>query len=204
MSVIVCDDEEMFADALASALRHKGHRIDVITTDPDALVPLVRLHRPRACILDLNFDGHPRTDLVGAIAEASPQTAILLLTGVVAPLAWESYDSGLVAGLASKGCTLDAIHRVLCEVRAGRRATAGISRPVPAVPSSVDQLTERELQVLSLLARGASTREIGDALAIGQSTARSHVQHLLQKLGVHTRVQAVRQAVAEGLTGAES
>lgn len=203
MSVIVCDDEEMFADALASALRHKGHEIDMVTTDPDAIVGLVRIGRPAACVLDLHFGGQPRTDLVEGIAAASPHTGILLLTGVVAPLAWSSYDSGLVLGLASKGCTLDAIDRVLCDVLAGRRATAGVSRPAPALPSP-EQLTERELEVLVLLARGASTREIGDALDIGLSTARSHVQHLFQKLGVHSRVQAVRHAVAEGLVGADS
>lgn len=203
MSVMLCDDEEMFVEALAAALRHRGHQVDAVTTDPDAIAALVARGRPRVCVLDLTYAGQPRTDLPSAVAAASPETAVLMLSGVVTSLAWHLYDTGLVDGIASKACTLDAIDRVLSEVLAGRRTTAGASRPAPGA-NAAEQLTERELEVLALLVQGASTREIGDALAIGQSTARSHVQHLFQKLGVHSRVQAVRQALADGLVGVAS
>lgn len=203
MSVMLCDDEEMFVQALAAALRHRGHRVAAATTDPDEIVALAQRGRPRACVLDLNYSGQPRADLPAAITEASPDTAILTLSGVVTPLAWQLYDAGLVDGLASKACTLDVIDRALSEVLVGRRTTAGASRAAGR-SNPAEQLTERELDVLALLVQGASTREIGDTLAIGQSTARSHVQHLFQKLGVHSRVQAVRQALADGLVGVAS
>lgn len=203
MSVLLADDEAMFVDALAAALTSRGRRVLATTTRADAVADLVREHRPRVCILDLRFDGELRDDLPQAITRAGPGTAVLLLTGTVHAVAWGLYDRGHVQGLASKSCTLDGIDYVVGELLLGRHALAGVKRPV-AAPPSMTLLTERERDVLALLVRGASTPEIGTALGIGQATTRSHVQHLLQKLGVHTRVQAVRHALAEGLLGAET
>lgn len=200
MSVLLCDDEDMFVEALAAALRHMEHDIVETTTDPDAIAELAQRHHPAACIVDLRFNGQVREELADDIRQASPGTAILLLTGIAGPAAWRLYDDGLVDGLAGKSSSLDVLDSTLREVLAGRRVAAGVNRP--ALPTDhPGQLTERETQVLRLLVTGASTKEIGQALHIGQATARSHVQHLLQKRGAHTRVGVVLDALAEGIVG---
>ncbi len=198
MTILLCDDEAMFVDALAAALRHKGHDIVDVTTDPDRVAGLAGIRRPDVCIIDLHFDGQVREDLPGEIRQASPATAIMLLTGVTCPAAWTSYDDGVVDALAGKSSGLDVLDRALRDVISGHRVAVGLNRPAtPTGPQ--DHLTERERQVLALLTTGASTKEIGQALQISPATARSHVQHLLQKLGEHTRVEVVRHALAEGI-----
>ena len=71
-----------------------------------------------------------------------------------------------------------------------------VPRPVPALAS----LSRREREILQLLSRGTSTPEIASALSIAPATVRNHVQHLLRKLGVHTRTAAVALALRRGLT----
>ncbi len=71
--------------------------------------------------------------------------------------------------------------------------------PRPAPPKEVEQLSERELDVFRLLARGLSNAEIGDELYISETTVKTHVTHILQKLGLRDRVQAVVLAYQTGL-----
>jgi DNA-binding NarL/FixJ family response regulator len=75
--------------------------------------------------------------------------------------------------------------------------------PRPAPPPGIDELTERELDVLRLLAKGLSNAEIGRELYIGDTTVKTHITHILQKLGLRDRVQAVVLAHETGLFGSD-
>jgi len=92
--------------------------------------------------------------------------------------------------------------------RAGDRAgdpgatrTSPLRIPRPAPPKALGELTERELEILRLIATGLSNAEIGRELFIGETTVKTHVTHILQKLGLRDRVQAVVLAYQAGLFG---
>jgi DNA-binding NarL/FixJ family response regulator len=87
-----------------------------------------------------------------------------------------------------------AVTRQLLD-RVARRLPA----PVSATPASLEQLTEREREVLELLARGMSNAEIADSLIVGEATVKTHVSNVLMKLGLRDRVQAVVLAYEIGL-----
>jgi DNA-binding NarL/FixJ family response regulator len=79
-------------------------------------------------------------------------------------------------------------------------ATAG-ARPAPQPATLPDDLTQREAEVLSLIARGLSNREIADTLVVSEATIKTHINHVFAKIGVRDRAQAVHYAYTHGLAG---
>jgi DNA-binding NarL/FixJ family response regulator len=112
---------------------------------------------------------------------------------------WRAYEEGLADAVVSKTHGLDTIRTAIERVSLGERFTVAFARPaVPLGPEPVS-LTEREREILRMLARGANTQQIMETFAISRSTVRSHVQHLLDKLHAHTRAQAVQMAMTKHL-----
>jgi DNA-binding NarL/FixJ family response regulator len=79
-------------------------------------------------------------------------------------------------------------------------ASAGV-RPAPAPAALPDDLTPREAEVLSLVARGLSNREIAESLVVSEATVKTHINHVFSKIGARDRAQAVHYAYTHGLTG---
>lgn len=205
MRVLVCDDHVMFADSLALVLRERGHDVvGVVYSPADALRALPET-APDVCLIDLGFPaGSALGELPGLVA-AAPATGFVVLTGAL--------DSGTVGaalaagvrGFAHKGRPADEIVGLLARVAAGEvvvapgAAGATGSRPRDEARRLAGYLTPREREVLVRLARGENTTTLARAMKITRSTARSHVQSVLTKLGVHSRREAVIAAVRHGL-----
>jgi two-component system, NarL family, response regulator LiaR len=143
---------------------------------------------------------------MGAVTEAAPDTRVILL----APE--NGVDSAIVAiakgaaGCLSRGIELDALARAVEGVAMGEAAISRtmalrliqrvreLSVGFEGMRPVKSELTSRQWEVVDLLKRGASTAEIAQALVVSPETVHSHVQHILRKLGAHSRAEAVEIA----------
>jgi len=207
MRLVICDDHRLLLEALTSALARLGHTIEAATSTPREAVTAVRLHDPDVLLLDLSFPQGNGLDAAEEVAIRHPRTKVVVLTG--------SEDLGQlrraleigVAGFVRKDQRIDRIQAALERVRRGEfdideilaRKLARSGSTVPRPRAAADELTPREWEIARLLEQGLGTPEIMDSLSISRSTVRSHVNTILSKLGVHSRIQAV--AVLADTTG---
>jgi DNA-binding NarL/FixJ family response regulator len=212
-SVLIADDQELVRTGFRLILELAG--LDVVgeAADGAEAVELARRHEPDVVLMDIRM---PRMDGIEAtrrIGLAGLRTRVLVLTTF--DLDQHVYDA-LVAG-ASGFLLKDVDRRRLVEavrtVAAGeellappvlRRLVAHyVERPPfpPAPPPELQELSERELEVLRLVGRGLSNAEIAEQLVISLATVKTHVRHILQKLRLRDRVQAVVLAYESGLMG---
>lgn len=202
MSLVLCDDHDLFRDALAGALTSMGHRVLASTSDPEQLPGLVSLRQPRACLVDVSFHGRPRLDAAAALRESHPGTVVLLLTGAAPPPVWQAFDERVVDGVISKACDVSMLDAAIRRGLAGERVVEGwpgYQEREPADDYGFEPLTEREHEILVLIVEGVSTQMMAATLGVSSNTVRTHVQHVLRKLQVHHRSKAARCALDLGL-----
>jgi two-component system, NarL family, nitrate/nitrite response regulator NarL len=208
MTLVLCDDHAMFLEALAAALTAWHHDVVGLTTDPALLPALVAERRPDGCLLDVRLGDTSGIELAAQVRAASPGTVVVLLTGAREPEVDAAFDRGLVDGLVSKSCDAVVLDRAVRRALAGERVLEGWAwRPTPSPSAStrlLALLTDREREVLLMIAQGASTSAMSAALGVSTNTVRTHVQSVLQKLQVHHRTKAARLAVELGLVAAAS
>lgn len=200
MRLVLCDDHRLLLEALSTTFSARGWTVEATVMTPGDAVEAVRLHDPDVLVTDLAFPSGGGLDAVRTVAQQHPRTRVVILTGADSPdLVRRSLDIG-VAGYTRKDSSIRAIVDVLERVGRGEIAVDGALLRRLAVSSReartstravLDCLTPREQRVLELLVDGQNTAEIVAALHISDSTARTHVQSILSKLGVHSRLQAV-------------
>lgn len=209
--IVLADPHELFRDALAA--RFESHpKIEVAgtTTDADQLVQICRRERPQVVVLEVNLPGRGTFDAAEAILAERPQTKVILLTAHLADI-FIGYGLRLgVAGYLLKDETFDQLCKAI------ERAVAGetyFSRPiqerilfdesaaryVARIESDLALLTNRQLEVLRHLARGDSVKEIAKQMHLSQKSVDSHKYRIMNKLGIHDRVELARFAIREGL-----
>ena len=200
-SLVVGDDHVVFLDALSSVLAQQGFAITIARTLRETVEAVAR-ERPDLCLIDRHFAADDSVGAIAAMIAASPQTRVLVLSadpeteGVLAALG--AGASGYLHKTRGVTALTAAIGRVLSgEVVVD--VPRAQSRPRP--PGQDDarrlasHLTGRERQCLALLVEGLDTAGIARRLAVSQATVRAHVQSVLTKLGVHSRLEAASFAV---------
>jgi len=207
MRFVLCDDHQLFMEALAVVLKNEGHDAVACTTDPSAAVAVMGREPVDLCLLDLHFPRGTAIGYIAQIAASSPGTHIVVLSGSTdLSLLNQALDAG-AHGVAAKGERLESILGVIDRVRGGEIVVqASVLRNVarvPAPPIAAHQLarflTAREREVLERLVRGQGTAELAAEMGVRYSTVRTHIQSILTKLGVHSKLEAVALAVHEGL-----
>ncbi|MCK2219135.1 response regulator transcription factor [Actinomadura sp. ATCC 31491] len=204
--LVLVEDHAMVAEAIGLALGRAAD-IDVAahaSTIAAALTETARV-QPDVVVLDRRLPDGDGIAVIGRLAAAAPRTRVLVLTGeATASMAARVVQSG-GAGLLVKSSRLGELESAVREVAAG-----GVVFPPALLPGVFDrltgrvghlgaQLTARERETLLLLAEGASTDEISERLGVARNTARNHVQHVLEKLGARSKLEAVAVARREGL-----
>jgi two-component system, NarL family, nitrate/nitrite response regulator NarL len=204
--VIVVDDHPLFLDGLAATLS-ADPELDVVATGLDAssAVRAAREHQPDLALLDITMPGGG-IDAARQIGEASPATRVVMLTSseneddLVAAM-----DAG-ARGYVLKGVAGRELRTILKSVQRGDvyvppalayAMIKGLTGP-PAV-DPLAELTEREREVLELVANGLSNGEIGGRLGIAEKTVKHYMTAILAKLDVSGRVEAALVAYKAGL-----
>lgn len=210
MMAVICDDHRLFGESLKVVLEAKDHHVAAVTTTPLEAVQAVRAYHPDVCIMDLTFPALGLDGVEGArlVIEGSPETAVLILTAggdatacaraiAVGVTGFVLKDQGVEGVLDS--ITRVAIGEVIIDRLLLRAALRLRQAPLTEVERLASFLTPREQQVLGLITQGYSTDRIAHTTGVAYSTARTHIQNTLFKLGVHSRLEASALAVAHNL-----
>lgn len=198
MRVIICDDHQLLCEALSHALTSLG--VDVLATTlrlADAPA-LAAQHRPQACLLDLGFPEGNGLDSIAPIHEASPETKVVVMSGTTDANAVRAAIANGADGFIGKDRSIQQVVHTLEQAVDDQVAIeAGLLRESvrsdvggPDTVWGLQYLTSREWEVVRCIMEGLTTDDIAAQLHIRRSTTRTHVQNLLSKLGVHTRLQA--------------
>ncbi|HVL84191.1 MAG TPA: response regulator transcription factor [Pseudonocardia sp.] len=212
-TVMVVDDHPIWRDGVARDLTERGIPVVATAPDADAAVRIAHAVRPDVVLMDLRLGATSGVDAIERIVARHPGTRVLVLSAsgehadVLAAV--KAGASGYLVKSAGVAELLAAVRRtaegypvftpglaglVLGEYRRLAEEPAP-ARGAPAVPA----LTERETEVLRLVAKGLTARQIGERLTVSHRTVESHVQNTLRKLQLHNRAQLVRYAVERGL-----
>jgi two-component system, NarL family, nitrate/nitrite response regulator NarL len=212
MRIVLCDDHRLLIEAFGTALRTAGHDVVAMATTPEDGYRAVCEQYPDACLLDVLFPCGSGLDAVARIAADRPACRVLMLSARADPVLVRTSLAAGAAGFVRKGDSVAGILRALSLVGAGeiavdpellRAAVRTRSHvPVPAPGQQLRFLSGREREALRDVLAGRSTKEIAQEMGVSLNTARTHVQNVLTKLGVHTRLQAVALVAREDL-GAE-
>jgi len=203
---LIVDGYLLFAEALGAALTGEGYDIvGALGSEAEAVVAAGRV-RPDLILVGLNLsDGHG-LDAGVAILERSPSSTIVAMAESASLSLAQDADRAGFHGYVTKDSGIAPL------VEALRLVTLGTALPElpgswsgevadrrPPEPRPWGSLTSREREILVLLAQGIATRDIAVLLHIAPHTVRSHVQSLMSKLGVHSRLEAVASARRRGL-----
>jgi DNA-binding NarL/FixJ family response regulator len=213
VNVVICDDHRLFSDALATVLAARAWTIVSCAVDPAHAVAAVAQTRVDACLMDLSFpEGNTGLDGIVSVHEASPDTKVVVLTASSDPqLIVRAVQLGADA-IVFKDDDIDHIMDVVERTKgdsasqlsvAPSRAEEGASTSAIEARRDVNELgrflTRREHEVLEHIVRGESSTYLAQQMNISYSTARTHIQNILAKLGVHSRLEALVFAVEHGL-----
>ena len=213
LSILIVDDHRLLADVLALRLEAEDRvgRVDAVTTLAAARA-MVHAVRPDIVLLDLDLDGTCGLDLLPDLEEAGERPRVIVLSGsketsdIVAALragveGWITKDGDLEEVLTAAAQVLDGhLHLPLDSMRPVVDALLEESRAVVRSHGFLDDLTDRQVDVLRCLVTGMSRHETASRLFLSTNTVRTHVQNMLHQLGLHSTPELVAAARRAGIT----
>jgi len=212
ISVMVVDDHPIWRDGVARDLVENGFEVRATAPDARTAVRIATAVRPDVVLMDLNLGNSSGVAATRDITTGLPDTRVLVLSasgehGDVLE-AVKAGASGYLVKSASVPELVDAVRRTAAGDTVFTPGLAGMvlgeyRRMVqaPAEGPAPPRLTERETDVLRLVAKGLTARQIAHRLVLSHRTVENHVQSTLRKLHLHNRVELARYAIEHGLDG---
>ena len=212
ISVVIADDQELVREGLRMMLEAE-HDFQVVgeANNGAGALDAARTHDPDVLLMDIRMPGLDGIDATARLTATNARTRILVLTTFdLDEYVYRAMKAG-ASGFLLKDATRDKLANAVRTVANGEALLAPAitrrlledfcQRPPPSasLPLAVEDLSPRELEVLRLLARGLSNAEIAVELFLSDATVKSHVAHILNKLDLRDRVQAVVFAYESGL-----
>lgn len=210
ISVMVVDDHPMWRDGVARDLAERGFDVRATAGDAAAAVRIARTVRPDVVLMDLNLGTASGVDATGQITAELEDTRVLVLSasGEHADVL-EAVKAG-ASGYLLKSASVEELVGAVTRTAAGDAVfTPGLAGLVlgeyrrmaanPGDERGTPQITSRETDVLRLVAKGLTARQIADRLVLSHRTVENHVQSTLRKLQLHNRVELARYAIEHGL-----
>jgi len=198
--VMTVDDHPIFRDGLAALLSfYKDFELVAEAADGAQAIQLFRVHRPDVTLMDLSMPVMGGAQATEAITSEFPDARIIALTTYEGDAdihrALQAGARGYLLKDALRNQIADAIRAVH---RGGRIVPPMVAQKLAEFTPRIE-LTERELEVLSLMAKGQSNKEIADSIGRTEATVKVHVLHILSKLDVDDRTAAVTVALKRGM-----
>jgi two-component system response regulator NreC len=201
--IVLADDHAVVRSGLRMLLdNEQGFEVVAEASDVDSARRYVHGHHPKVLVLDLNMPGGSSLEAIPTIREESPDTQIVVLTMQQEPaFAREALGAGALGYVLKEAADEELVQAV-------RNAAAGQSYLNPRLgariaseppPGPPDDLTEREVDVLRLIALGHTNAEIGEQLYLSVRTVETHRSHIQQKLRLSSRAELVGYALERGL-----
>jgi putative two-component system response regulator len=204
--IVVVGDEPVLVDGLLRLMDRRGEmRVIGSCRTLDGVLQTVRSLRPDVVLADYRMLDGEGASLTEVVLAEHPETKVIVLIDAAAPESALRCISAGCSGVIAKTATVDDIARAIRRVHDGEvvipaallpRVVSGLRRTGHHVG---DDLTPREGEVLGHLARGLSLMAIADAMSISPNTARNHTQRMIEKLGAHSKLEAVVIAIREGI-----
>jgi DNA-binding NarL/FixJ family response regulator len=208
LRVVLVDDHPIYRQGLAKLLRECG--VDVVAQAGNGAeaLSIVEEAAPDVVVMDLNMPGMSGVDVTRKLVERTPASRVLIVSVSAQE---EDVTEAILAGASGYVLKDGPVEEVVAGIQAAAAGESLISpriatmllrrmrldEPVELEAPPKTPLSERELQVLRLVAEGKGNQEIGEVLYIGQSTVRNHISSILMKLQVENRVQAAVRAVRD-------
>ena len=208
--VMVVDDHPMWREGVSRDLAEAGYEVVAATGEGAQAVRIAQAVRPQVVVLDLQLPDLSGVAVMQGLAAAGVQARVLVLSA-----SGEHQDvldavkagaAGYLVKSAGRAEFLDAVRRTADGDAVFTPGLAGLVlgeyrrlATTPASDGDAPRLTERETEILRLVAKGLSYRQIAERLVVSHRTVQNHVQNTLNKLQLHNRVELVRYAIERGL-----
>jgi two-component system response regulator NreC len=205
--IVIADDHAVVRSGLRLLLEAEpDFEVVAEAGDVEAARRYVRGHHPGVLVLDLNMPGGSSLDAIPVLRNEAPETQIVILTMQEEPaFARQALSAGAIGYVLKEAADAELVEAV-------RRAAAGETYLNPALgariareppPGPPDDLSEREVEVLRLIALGHTNSEIAEQLFLSVRTVETHRSHIQQKLRVSSRAELVRYALQRGLVNTD-
>ena len=206
--VLLVDDHAIWRGGVRSMLDDTDFNVIGEASSGREAVEKVRELHPKIVLLDIRMAGGDGLDALHAIKEEHQDVAVVMLTTYDNPTFMARAVAGGASGYLLKGIERDELITALQAVAEGGmlltaqelvRSLRGVSDHAASSKDLIEPLTKREEEVLQLVATGMSNRDIGAVLFISEGTVKTHVEHIIGKIGVSDRVQSAVWAARQGL-----
>lgn len=198
ITLVVADDHPIFRQGLRSLLKMAPDcEIVAECGRGDEALELIRQHRPSVVVMDISMPGLDGLSAVSALRREGDMTPVVILTTHDDPLMLERARLSGANAYVNKEFAFEELLQTLRTIADG---TSLLAETVgPAGPAVNPGLTDRELEVLRLIACGMSNRLIAESLGISNKTVDNHRSNMMHKLRIHTTADLVRYAIKVGL-----
>jgi NarL family two-component system response regulator LiaR len=212
--ILIADDHAIVREGLRALISTKPD-MELVGEAADGVEAVLKARslQPDVILLDLVMPRKDGIEAIGEIKQENPEARILVLTSFAEDeKVFPAIQAGAL-GYLLKDSSPQELLKAIREVYRGesslhptiaRKLIRELHRPPGSLPPTEEPLTEREVEVLSLVARGLSNQEIADRLVVSERTVRTHVSNILGKLHLANRTQAALYAVREGLVSPDT